>query len=180
MTSTDPAAEPAGAAADAGTLRALEFAAIVEQLAGLTAFGPSRELAEDAMPLADAVHVGLLQNQTDEASRLLVEQSQATIGGARDVRQALERARRGGRLAPSDLLDIAETLRATSAFAVRLGDWRGTHFGAIREELDDAPQLRARIERTVDEAGEILDSASAELATFRRRLRTAQDRVRER
>jgi DNA mismatch repair protein MutS2 len=181
MTPTDPAAEPAGgAAADPGTLRALEFAAIVEQLAGLTAFGPSRELAEAALPLADPVHVGLLQDQTDEASRLLLEQSQATIGGARDVRQALERARRGGRLAPADLLEIAETLRATSAFAVRLGDWRGTHFAAVREELDDAPQLRARIERTVDEAGEILDSASAELATFRRRLRTAQDRVRER
>jgi DNA polymerase-1 len=32
------------------------------------------------------------------------------------------------------------------------------HFVAVREELDDAPQLRARIERTVDEAGEILDA----------------------
>lgn len=181
MTPTDPAADPvAGAAADAGTLRALEFAAIVDQLAGLTAFGPSRELAEAAVPLADAVHVGLLHDQTDEASRLLVEQSQATIGGARDVRQALERARRGGRLAPTDLLDIAETLRATSSFAARLGEWRGVHLASVRDDLDDAPQLRARIERTVDEAGEILDSASTELAAIRKRLRTAQDRVRER
>ncbi len=181
MTPTDRDADPvAGAAADAGTLRALEFAAIVDQLAGLTAFGPSRELAEAAMPLADAVHVGLLHDQTDEASRLLVEQSQATIGGARDVRQAFGRARRGGRLAPSDLLEIAESLRATSGFAARLSEWRGTHLSSVRDELDDAPQLRARIERTVDEAGEILDSASAELAAIRRRLRTAQDRVRER
>jgi len=181
MTPTDRDADPvAGAAADAGTLRALEFAAIVEQLAGLTAFAPSRELAAAVMPLADAAHVGLLHDQTDEASRLLVEQSQATVGGARDVRQALERARRGGRLAPADLLDIAETLRATSAFGARLSEWRGTHLGSVRDDLDDAPQLRARIERTVDEAGEILDSASAELAAIRKRLRTAQDRVRER
>ena len=181
MTPTDRAADPvAGAAADAGTLRALEFAAIVAQLADLTAFGPSRELAEATLPLADAVHVGLLQDQTDEASRLLTEQSQATIGGARDVRRPLERARRGGRLAPMDLLDIAETLRATSAFGARLAEWRGTHLSSVRDELDDAPQLRTRIERTVDEAGEILDSASAELASIRKRLRTAQDRVRER
>jgi DNA mismatch repair protein MutS2 len=181
MTTTDRDAEPvAGAAADAGTLRALEFAAVVAQLAALTAFAPSRELAEAVIPLADAVHVRLLHDQTDEASRLLAEQSQATVGGARDVRQALERARRGGRLAPPDLLDIAETLRATSAFAARLGEWRGTHLGSVRDELDDAPQLRARIERSVDEAGEILDSASAELAAIRKRLRTAQDRVRER
>ncbi|HET7082559.1 MAG TPA: endonuclease MutS2 [Candidatus Limnocylindria bacterium] len=181
MTPTDRDADPvAGAAADAGTLRALEFAAIVDQLADLTAFGPSRELAGATLPMADPVHVGLLQDQTDEASRLLTEQSQATIGGARDVRQALERARRGGRLAPTDLLEIAETLRATEAFGARLDEWRGRHLASVREELDDAPQLRARIERTVDDAGEILDSASAELGAIRKRLRTAQDRVRER
>ena len=46
MTRTSPAADPAaGSAADAGTLRALEFEAIVEQLAGHTSFEPSRELA---------------------------------------------------------------------------------------------------------------------------------------
>ncbi|MEP6808200.1 MAG: endonuclease MutS2, partial [Chloroflexota bacterium] len=144
------------------------------------AFAPSRELAEASIPLADAVHVGLLHDQTDEAARLLAEQSQATVGGARDVRQALERARRGGRLAAVDLLEIAETLRATGVFAERLAEWKGKHLASVREELDDAPQLRARIERTVDEAGEILDSASAELAAIRRRLRIAQDRVRER
>lgn len=178
-TATDEAPAP-GTAADAGTLRALEFAAIVEQLAGLTAFLPSRELAEAAAPLADAVHVGLLHDQTDEAARLLTEQSQASIGGARDVRQALDRARRGGRLAPQDLLEVAETLRATALFADRLTEWKGAHLASVRDDLDDAPQLMARIARSVDEAGEILDSASPELASMRRRLRVAQDRVRER
>ncbi len=51
MTRTAPDAEPAaGAAADPGTLRALEFGAIVGMLAELTAFGPSRELAEATLP----------------------------------------------------------------------------------------------------------------------------------
>ena len=48
MTPTSRAAEagaPAGSAADQGTMRALEFGAIVEQLAAATAFQPSRELA---------------------------------------------------------------------------------------------------------------------------------------
>jgi len=181
MTRTVPDAEPApGAAADAGTLRALEFAAIVDQLATLTAFAPSRELAEATLPVADPAHVGLLQDQTDEAARLLDEQAQATIGGARDVRAAVERARRGGRLTAAELLDIAETSRATGLFRARLQSWRGRHLSEVRDELDPAPALRERIERSVDEAGQILDSASAELATIRKRLRTAQDRVRER
>ncbi|MGH2418657.1 MAG: endonuclease MutS2, partial [Candidatus Limnocylindria bacterium] len=181
MTPTAPAADPAaGAAADASTLRALEFAAIVDQLAALTAFPPSRELAEATLPMADAMHVGLLQDQTDEAARLLDEQAQATIGGARDVRGAVERARRGGRLTPAELLDIAETSRATGLFSARLQTWRGRHLAEVRDDLDPAPVLRERIERSIDEAGQVLDSASSELAAIRKRLRTAQDRVRER
>ncbi len=177
-----PDADPAapGTAADGGTLRALEFGAIIEMLAGLTAFAPSRELAEALLPMSDAVLVGLLQDETDEAARLLDEQAQATIGGARDLRLALERARRGGRLTAQELLDVGQTLQATDLFAARLRDWRGRHLTEVRDTLDHAPELRTRIERSLDEAGEILDSASVELATSRRRLRTAQDRVRER
>jgi DNA mismatch repair protein MutS2 len=167
-------------AADAGTLRALEYAAIVEQLAALTAFAPSRELAEASLPSADPVVVGLWQDQTDEATRLLEEQAQASIGGARDVRAAIGRAQRGGRLAAADLLDIAETCRATGLFSVRLAAWRGRHLAELRDDLEEAPALRERIERSVDESGEVLDSASGELAAIRKRLRTAQDRVRER
>ncbi|HET8571127.1 MAG TPA: endonuclease MutS2 [Candidatus Limnocylindria bacterium] len=182
MTATSPAADAiaAGAAADAATLRALEFPAIVEMLAALTAFGPSRELAEASLPMRDAVLAGLLQDQTDEAVQLLNEQAQATIGGARDLRPSLERARRGGRLTPQELLDVAETLHATGLFAARLREWRAPHLGEVRDALDPAPELGERIQRSVDDAGEILDSASAELAAIRKRLRTAQDRVRER
>jgi DNA mismatch repair protein MutS2 len=181
MTGPIDGGEPApGIAADSGTLRALEFAAIVEQLAASTAFPPSRELAQASAPVADAVHVGLLNDQTDEAARLLEEQAQASIGGARDVRAPLARATRGGRLTPQELLDIAETCRATGLFAARLDQWHRPHLGEVRAALDPAPALRERIERSVDEAGEILDSASAELAAIRKRMRTAQDRVRER
>ena len=181
MTPTSRGADVEGrVAADAGTLRALEFAAITEQLAALTAFEPSRELAREQRPLGDAAHVALLQDQTDEAVRLLEDQAQASIGGARDVRQPLERAARGGRLAAPELLDLAATLDATERFAARLRTWSGPHLGGLRDELDPAPELAARIARSVDEAGAVLDSASPELAAIRKRLRTAQDRVRER
>ena len=181
MTRTSPVAEPAaGSAADAGTLRALEFGTIVEQLTGHTSFEPSRELALASEPVADATHVALLQDQTDEADRLLTDQAQASIGGARDIRAALERAGRGGRLTPAELLEVGETLEATERFATRLKAWRAPHLSGIRDALDPAPELAARIARSVDEGGEILDTASAELAAIRKRLRTAQDRVRER
>jgi DNA mismatch repair protein MutS2 len=180
MTRTSPAADAAPLAADDGTLRALEFGAIVDQLASLTSFEPGRELALALRPMPDATHVGLLQDQTDEAARLLLDQAQAGIGGARDIRGALERATRGGRLTPSELVEIADTLEATARFEARLRTWREPHLSALREDLDPAPELAARIVRSVDAGGELLDSASSELAAIRKRLRTAQDRVRER
>ena len=181
MTRTSPVADLASAsAADAGTLRALEFGTIVEQLAAHTSFEPSRELALASVPVADTAHVGLLQDQTDEADRLLADQAQASIGGARDIRGAIDRAARGGRLTPAELLEVGETLEATERFAARLKSWRGPHLSAVRDDLDPAPELAARIERSVDDAGEVLDTASNELAAIRKRMRTAQDRVRER
>ena len=175
-----PEPEAFRAVADAGTLRALEFPAVVEMLAARTSFTPSRELALATAASGDRSQVATLQDETDEAARLLEEQAQASIGGARDVRGALDRARRGGRLTAAELLELADTLRATGQFAARLRGWRGRHLSGVRAELDEAPELRERIERSVDEAGEILDTASSELAAIRKRLRTAQDRVRER
>lgn len=177
--SLDPDSVESGAAGE-GTLRALEFGEIVEQLAALTAFQPSRDLAGETAPSGDPILVGIWQDQTDEAAQLLDDQAQASVGGARDIRAPLERALRGGRLAASDLLDIAETCRAADLFGSRLASWRGHHLGEVRETLDPAPALRERIERSVDESGEVLDSASAELAAIRKRMRVAQDRVRER
>ena len=169
-----------GAAAEAATLRALELPAVIDLLAARTSFGPSRELAMATEPQADPRAVATLQDQTDEAVRLLDEQAQASVGGVRDIRAALERARRGGRLTPAELLDIGETLHATGQFAARLRSWRGRHLTEARNLLDEAPELRDAIGRSLDEAGEILDTASPELASIRKRLRTAQDRVRER
>ncbi|MGH2382505.1 MAG: endonuclease MutS2, partial [Candidatus Limnocylindria bacterium] len=180
MTRTSPAADRASVAADEGTLRSLEFGAIVEQLAELTSFEPARELAMALLPSPDAELVRLLQDQTEEAAQLLDDQAQASIGGARDIRGALDRAGRGGRLTPAELIEIADTLEATLRFGERLAGWREPHLAELRDELDHAPELAGRIVRSVDESGEILDSASSDLAAIRKRLRISQERVRER
>ena len=83
-------------------------------------------------------------------------------------------------LTAQELLDVAETCHATGLFASRLAAWRGRHLAELRDALDPAAELRERISRSIDDAGEVLDTASPELASIRRRLRTAQDRVRER
>jgi DNA mismatch repair protein MutS2 len=175
MTRSSRAPDP-----DPASLRALEFAAIAERLAARTAFAPSRELAEASLPVGDAVHVGLLHDQTDEAARLVEVHPDATIGGARDIRAALKRARRGGRLSPAELLDVAGTLHAIEQFRRRLARWTGRQLVGVRDELEPVPALEAQIDRSIDPSGELLDSASTALKTARRKTRVAQERLRER
>ncbi len=151
-------------------------------LGELTAFGPSRELAEATaarwpMPRTSA----LLQDQTDEAARLLdgagagQHRRSARRAGTHRSRAAWRAADRAGAAGRG-----RDARAAADLFAARLAGWRGAHLAELRDELDPAPALRERIERSVDESGEVLDTASAELAAIRKRLRTAQDRVRER
>ncbi len=122
----------------------------------------------------------MLQDQTDEAARLVEQHPDATIGGARDIRGSLKRARRGGRLSPAELLDVAGTLHAIEQFRRRLARWTGPQLAAVREELEPVPALQAQIERSIDPGGEILDGASSALKTARRKMRVAQERLRER
>ena len=145
MTRTAPAlSRAAGAAADAGTLRALEFAAIVEQLAALTAFEPSRELALATLSdgRCDARRRCSRTRPTRRTGcwptrRRPASAARATFG------HALERASRGGRLTAGGAARRGRDARATDRFAARLpGLDAARTWRSVRDELDPAPELR--------------------------------------
>ncbi|MDP8905376.1 MAG: DNA mismatch repair protein, partial [Chloroflexota bacterium] len=56
---------------DARSRQVLEFPLLIERLAALTAFGPSRRLAEALEPSSDPVIVRRRLDETDEARALL-------------------------------------------------------------------------------------------------------------
>src|SRR5919108_972218 len=92
------------------TLDTLEFPKIREQLARHTAFSASRELAVALTPSTDAYDVRGRLRLTSEARRLLDDHPDASVGGTRDIRAAIGRARRGGMLEASVFLEISSTL----------------------------------------------------------------------
>ncbi len=158
----------------------LEFPLIRARLAEHAAFGPSRRLAAALEPSADAIIVARSLDETDQARSLLSERSDVGVGGARDIGPAVERAARGGRLDPAELLDIAMTLVA----ATRLADvLRGEHRPLLHElgrRIQPLPALRNRLEQSIDPAGELLDGASPSLGGLRRAVRIAYERLRSR
>ena len=94
------------------TLATLEFPTIRAMLARHTSFSASRQLAETLEPSIDAHIIGIGLTQTREARHILDEIPDLTIGAARDVRDAVHLAQRGGVLDALILREIAYTLSA--------------------------------------------------------------------
>jgi len=165
---------------DARSQALLEFPLVRERLAAATSFPPSRRAAEALEPSADPVIVARRLDETDQTRALLTERAGIGIGGAHDIGPSVERAARGGRLDPTQFLEIAETLDATARLATHLADDRRPLLHALARELHALPALRSTLTRTFDPMGEVLDTASPRLGGLRASVRVAYDRLRRR
>ncbi|HSH21072.1 MAG TPA: hypothetical protein VK992_00465, partial [Candidatus Caenarcaniphilales bacterium] len=165
---------------DARSQQLLEYPQIRERLASHTAFGPSRRLAERLMPSSDPVIVERTLDETDEARAFLAERPDVGVGGARDIEPSIKRASRGGRLSGQELLELLETLVAAGRLSDALRHERRPLLHELSRRIQPLPQLRGRLEGSIDPAGELLDSASPALGGLRRAVRVAYERLRSR
>lgn len=166
-------------------LETLEFNQIQERLAEQCQFAIAAQRALETGPASDIDQVEYLLNVTAEALELLEDQPGFTIGGARDIRDALDRAKIGSVLGPADLLLVLDTIDACSRVRrlfLRIEDARERLPSLLEfvQWITEQPALAANLRRTVGEGGEILDTASEELGRIRRQLRSAQSRAAER
>jgi DNA mismatch repair protein MutS2 len=164
---------------DPKSLTTLELPKILDRLAGHAAFSASAALARSLGPTTDLDEAYRRLAETTEARLLLSTRSDLTIGGAHDVRSEAEIAARGGVLDPAQLIDIKSTLISARTLA-RIFEKLATQFprlAGMASALEPCTGLIDAISRTLDERGEILDSASDGLATIRRDLRLAHERL---
>lgn len=165
------------------TLDTLEYAKILARLAEHTSFSASKELALALQPDDDSAAIQRAQHATTAGRRIYDDRPEITIGGARDIRQAVGLAFRGGVLEPLVLLDVASTLGAMRQLRVsllKLTDEVYTPLLDLAYVLPTLPQIEDAIERAIDPGGEILDSASPELGRIRAQTRIAHSRLMER
>ncbi len=164
-------------------LHTLELPKILERLARHADFSASNELALALTPSLYLPEARERQAETSEARRLLSVKPDVSIGGARDVRPLLQQAVRSAMLLPSDLLDVRQTLiaaRDLKRTLVRLGD-QFPRLADIAGRIQECPGLVAEIGRCINERnGEVLDSASPDLARIRRELEVTHQRLLDR
>ena len=161
------------------TMRSLEFAKILAQLADHTSFSAGRELALALRPSTDVEEVARRQQETTEAKDLLDCKGGVSLGGAHDVRPQVKRAAIGAALTPQELLDIRDTL--VRGRTLRRMITRGTEkwplLAETARQIEECPDLVAEIERCINDQGEVVDGASPALARIRRDLHITHERL---
>jgi len=161
----------------------LEYPKILAKVAKEAAFSASKELVMELEPTPDLEEARRRLAYTTEASRLIDLQADAGVRGARDIRALLARAARDGVLIPSDLLEVLATTQS-ALFVARLLEKLDPETFPLLHKLGVAipqrPQIARRIEETVSEEGEVLDTASPKLQKLRFDIRGASQRLHER
>lgn len=164
-------------------LYTLEFDKMMSRLRELGETSLGKEEAGRLRPSSDLRDVSRRLDTTAEAVRAVAIKGAPPFGGITDVRPALGRAKLGAMLLPSELIDIAQFIMGSRRIR--------KYVAAVSEEADiplledlcepliDAKQQEDEIRRCIDEQGEVLDAASAELASIRREIRTNEGRARE-
>jgi DNA mismatch repair protein MutS2 len=164
---------------DTKTLQVLEYPKILERLVGFCDFSASMELARTLEP-TDSYDLAMARlAETSEARRLFSTNDNIGVGGAHDIRPAVDLAARGGVLDAQQLLDIKSTLISSRDLKKSLE--RKTdefpHLAQIAAGLSESHGIVDAISRVLSDRGEVLDSASTKLSTLRREIKIAHDRL---
>ena len=163
---------------DAKTLHVLEYDKILERLKSYCDFSASMDLARALQPTANFDEAQRLLNETTEARNLFTT-NDIGIGGAHDIRPAVDLAARGGVLDPQQLLDIKSTLISCRELKKSLERKTDEYprLTQIAAGLPESHGIVDAITRIVSDRGEVLDSASPKLASLRREIKIAHGRL---
>ncbi|MCI0549761.1 MAG: endonuclease MutS2, partial [Anaerolineae bacterium] len=163
---------------DTKTLHVLEYPKILERLKAFCDFSASMELALALKP-TDSHDLALAHLAETSEARKLFSVQDIGVGGAHDIRPAVDLAARGGVLDPQQLLDIKSTLISCRELKKSL-ERRTDEFPRLAQIAAGLPESHGIVDaitRVLSERGEVLDSASPKLATLRREIKIAHDRL---
>ena len=165
------------------SIQTLEYPKILAKVAREAAFSASKELVLALEPTPNLEEAKRRLAYTSEAARLLDLRADAGVRSAHDIRPLLIRAAREGVLSPADLVEALETVRSAIYVGHLLEKLDADQYPFLQRlgaDMPQRPQIVRRIEETISEDGEVLDSASPTLQRLRFEIRGTNQRLQER
>ncbi|NYF25096.1 DNA mismatch repair protein MutS2 [Sporosarcina sp. JAI121] len=166
-------------------LKTLEFDKIRDMAATHCTSVAGRSYMEKLVPVSDFDEVVKLLEETDEGLSILRVRGNVPMGGISDIRPHAKRAQMGGMLSAYELMETANTIRASRVLRqfieaiVADEDIEIPHFIAKKDAIPVLTGLEHEINASIDDNGHVVDSASGALRTIRQGLRIQEGRVRE-
>ena len=164
---------------DERSLARLEWGAVLSLIAVRCGFAPSREAALAIRPALADPAADRRRTMTVEIGALRRDGADPHIGGAADLRPALDRAEKGGTLDGGALFAVAETLRVGDRLRGELAAG-GPLLQRVAEEIAPIRTLRGQLDRSLAPDGTLSDAASPVLGSLRANHRVALERLRTR
>ena len=160
------------------SMATLELPQVLALLADCAATLEGKERCLALRPLTDLDDVARAQEETSAAVKMLILRGSPGFSGVKPVSASLQRADMGGSLSTRELLDIASVLRCARGARDYGDSEEKTVISHLFRSLTPNRFLEDSITNSILSEEEIADSASSELASIRRHMRSTEARVR--
>ena len=161
------------------SMATLELPQVLALLADCAATLEGKERCLALRPLTDLDDVARAQEETSAAVKMLILRGSPGFSGVKPVGASLHRADMGGSLSTRELLDIASVLRCARGARDYGDSEEKTIISHLFRSLTPNRFLEDSITNSILSEEEIADSASSELASIRRHMRSTEARVRD-
>ncbi|MFO7810243.1 MAG: endonuclease MutS2 [Candidatus Delongbacteria bacterium] len=166
---------------DPASEKCLQFD-IIRQKLRYFAFSAKCKRYIDELELTNDIPVILSSLDLVTEMKKLLSESDLPIRGIKDIDSALEHLTAPGQLSDTaDIYNIGSTMSVTGAVFSFIFEKRETYpyIYEICEDLEVFEDIEKDILRSVDEEGQVLDSASRELKSIRNSIETTRNRIRK-
>ncbi len=160
----------------------LELNQIIRQLVDLCIISKTKNIASNLKPSNDLLLLNRLLDEVDEALQICLRMDRAPIMMSEEYEQPIKLAKKGGILSGLELyqtIKLYNTIKANYQFlqTLKKENINCLYYEERINNLYINEYLQHNLDKSIDENGYILDTASANLASIRRRLQTIDTRI---
>ncbi len=163
-------------------IKVLEYDQIRNKLAEKAISPLGRKMAEEIVPVSDFHLVSRQLKETGEA-RLMCSKNAFSPSPVEDINAYLTRAGKGASLSGAELAVVLDFLKAVRRWEVFFKDKDQRELYPVLCEMtgqiNSCPELLSALERSIDPEGNVIDTASTELASLRRKKASLQNKIRD-
>ncbi len=164
-------------------LKTLEYTKIIDKLTSQAISPMGKEKCRELVPIDDVSEITQWQKETTEAVNMSLKRGRLPLGGIKDIRPHLERAKAGGILAIDELMAVGEFLyvcRKVKNYSKQ--ENKADVFPVLEDYFNIVKPINSienEITRCILNEQEISDDASSGLRTVRREIRNANGSIRD-